>query len=171
MFSTVSGSIKLILGGIILLSAIAALSADSTVLQRDYRSTLSAQFNASQNVFPNQPQTLIESLRAAGHFTKLIALLDKAGLTDTLSDSTKSFTLFAPDDNAFALLPAVLVADSLADRTKARELLLPYILNGRFASKDLIPPVPRNKLLQTIGAQAPAVGTREERIFRPSALL
>lgn len=95
---------------------------------------------------------LIESLRAEGRFTKLLALLDKAGLTETLSDSTNSFTLFAPDDNAFALLPAVRLADLMADPAKAREAILPYILNGRFTSKDLIPPVPRNKLLTLAGA-------------------
>lgn len=95
---------------------------------------------------------LIENLRAAGHFTKLLALLDKAGLTNTLSDSNKSFTLFAPDDDAFALLPAVWLADLMADPAKARGFILPYILNGKFTSKDLIPPVPRDKLLTLAGS-------------------
>ena len=95
---------------------------------------------------------LIVNLRAAGHFTKLLALLDRAGLTDTLSDSTKSFTLFAPDDDAFALLPAVRLAYLMGDPAKAREAILPYILNGRFTSKDLIPPIPRNRLLTLAGS-------------------
>jgi uncharacterized surface protein with fasciclin (FAS1) repeats len=149
MFSTVNGSIKSVLYWMILLSAVAAPSAESGVIRRNHSS---GQFNAGQNVSPNRQQTLIESLRAEGHFTKLLALLDKAGLTGTLSDSSKSFTLFAPDDDAFALLPAVRLADLMADSAKAREAILPYILNGRFTSKDLIPPVPRNKLLTLAGS-------------------
>lgn len=90
---------------------------------------------------------LIESLRAAGNFTKLLLILDKAELTATLANSTKGLTLFAPDDDAFALLPAVLVAKLTADTATARAFILPYILSGKLTSKDLpILPPPRNRL-------------------------
>jgi uncharacterized surface protein with fasciclin (FAS1) repeats len=58
-------------------------------------------------VVPNQPysrvtintdpgKTLIENLRAAGNFTKLLLVLDKADLTATLAARSKTVTLFAP---------------------------------------------------------------------------
>jgi uncharacterized surface protein with fasciclin (FAS1) repeats len=95
---------------------------------------------------PRESQGLIESLRAAGHFTKLLVILDRAGLTDTLSNSTKGLTLFAPDDAAFALLPAVMVEKLTADPARARAFILPYLLNGKHASKELIQPAPRARL-------------------------
>lgn len=89
---------------------------------------------------------LVESLRASGQFTKLLALIEEAGMTETLSNSTKGLTLFAPDDDAFALLPAVLVADLNSDPVKARGWILPYILTGKLLTKDLIAPVPHSRL-------------------------
>lgn len=91
--------------------------------------------------FRNQPAArehdLVASLRAAGNFTKLLVILDRAGMTATLSDSTKGFTLFAPDDAAFAQLPAALVAKLTADPAQARAFILPYILSGRLTGGDL----------------------------------
>jgi hypothetical protein len=95
---------------------------------------------------------LVESLREAGNFTKLLVILDKAGLTDTLASPAKTVTLFAPDDDAFALLPAVLLAELTADPAKARQFILPYIVAGKFTGKDLIPPVPRHRLRTLSGS-------------------
>jgi uncharacterized surface protein with fasciclin (FAS1) repeats len=93
-----------------------------------------------------QSRGLVASLRATGHFTKLLAVIETAGMTETLSDSTKSLTLFAPDDDAFALLPALLMANLNSDPASARGFILPYILTGKLLSKDLSPTLPRSRL-------------------------
>lgn len=163
MIQTETNGIKLILAVVILLSIIAAPSAarerrarstdadarstETRVTSQGRAPTLRGQRGASQSATPVQRQTLLERLRAAGNFTKLLLVLDKAGLTDTLSNSTKGLTLFAPDDAAFALLPAVLVAKLTADPVEARAFILPYILSGKLMSKDLpILPPPRDRL-------------------------
>ena len=68
MFSTGMLSIKLILRVMILLAAIAAPSVAQENLVND----------GSANNRSNQAQGLVESLRAAGNFTKLLTLIDKA---------------------------------------------------------------------------------------------
>jgi len=54
--------------------------------------------------------TIIQALTQAGTYTTLLQLINLAGLSTTLSDTTfnqsSQYTLFAPDDTAFDLLPA-----------------------------------------------------------------
>jgi len=110
------------------------------------QSTPAQRSNTGRGVSSEQTGGLVESLRAAGNFTKLLAIMDKAGLTETISASHKGLTLFAPDDDAFALLPAVLVADWNSDPTKARGWILPYILTGKLLSKDFTATMPLSRL-------------------------
>jgi uncharacterized surface protein with fasciclin (FAS1) repeats len=104
----------------------AALPARPPALVRQGRqSTPQRRPDARHGAAPEQNRGIVESLRAAGHFTKLLALMETAGLTETLSRSTKDFTLFAPGDDVFALLPAVLLADLNSDPAKALSKGLP----------------------------------------------
>jgi uncharacterized surface protein with fasciclin (FAS1) repeats len=120
-----------------------------TSARQSPQSTSPRRPGARQSTAPEQNRRLVESLRAAGNFTTLLLVLDKAGLSDTLSNSTKGLTLFAPDDEAFALLPAVLVKRLTADPAEARAFILPYILNGKVMSEDLRILSPRRDLLRT----------------------
>ena len=86
---------------------------------------------------PRQNRSMIDTLRAAGNFTKLLLLIDKAGLKDRLSSTTQAITLFAPDDNAFQTLRNGAFEEATSDSAKARAVLLPYIMPGLFSSGDL----------------------------------
>jgi len=54
------------------------------------------------------PATVVEAARAAGDFNTLLAALEATGLDETL-EGAGPFTVLAPTDAAFALLPAGLV--------------------------------------------------------------
>ena len=123
-----------------------ALAPTPICAQEGRQSLPPRQPGARQGLATEQSGGLVASLRATGHFTKLLALIETAGMTETLSDSTKSLTLFAPDDDAFALLPAVLVSDLNSDPAKARGFILPYILTGKLLTKDLASTPSRSRL-------------------------
>jgi transforming growth factor-beta-induced protein len=57
---------------------------------------------------PAPEPNIVEVARAAGDFTVLVGALEATGLDETLSGEGP-FTVFAPTDNAFALLPEGLV--------------------------------------------------------------
>lgn len=58
---------------------------------------------------PPADQNIVEVARAAGDFNTLVGALEATGLDETLSGEGP-FTVFAPTDTAFALLPDGLVA-------------------------------------------------------------
>jgi len=82
--------------------------------------------------------TIIEVAKADGHFTTLLAALDKADLTDTLN-GTGPFTVFAPTDEAFqALLTATnMTAGDLLDNPDLAKILEYHVVKGKFAVEDI----------------------------------
>lgn len=52
----------------------------------------------------HENQTLLETLKASGHFNTLVKAIDEAGMSDMLNDNGP-YTVFAPTDEAFARLP------------------------------------------------------------------
>jgi len=72
--------------------------------------------------------TILEELAGAGTYETLLSLLDAAGLTGSLSESGP-FTLFAPDDAAFAALPEGKL-DFFRERPDALSAILLYHVAG-----------------------------------------
>jgi uncharacterized surface protein with fasciclin (FAS1) repeats len=68
---------------------------------------------------PASAGNIIQELRREGRFTTLLAALHATGLTDAVRDC-RSCTLFAPNDRAFARLPADLVAGLLTPAGKGK---------------------------------------------------
>ena len=75
-------------------------------------------------------KNLLETARAAGSFTTLLAAIELAGLTQTLIDEGP-FTLFAPDDEAFAALPEGAVESLLGDREILVTVVSYHVVPGR----------------------------------------
>lgn len=73
---------------------------------------------------------IVETARAAGSFTTLLAALEAAGLTAALQ-SEGPFTLFAPTDDAFGKLPAGTVPALLSDIPKLQAILTYHVVPGR----------------------------------------
>jgi uncharacterized surface protein with fasciclin (FAS1) repeats len=72
----------------------------------------------------------------AGTFTTLIAAVKAAGLTETL-DGKGPYTVFAPNDAAFAKLPKGTVESLLADVPKLKQLLTYHVVSGDVRTADV----------------------------------
>merc|ERR1712198_233039 len=78
---------------------------------------------------------IAEELTKAGA-TTLVDLVVKAGLADTVSTGGP-FTVFAPDNDAFAKLPASLVETLTNDVELLKKVLLYHVVSGEVMSKDI----------------------------------
>ena len=75
-------------------------------------------------------KNLVQTAIAAGQFTTLASLLQKAGLAGTL-EGKGPFTVFAPTDAAFAKVPKATLAALAANKSKLRAVLLYHVVRGR----------------------------------------
>ena len=77
---------------------------------------------------PEDPTTLVDVLVADGSFTTLVQAVQAAGLVDTLSDASATFTVFAPNDEAFAKLGMDTISSLLDDPDTLRDILLYHVI-------------------------------------------
>merc|ERR1711973_447285 len=82
-----------------------------------------------------QAGNIAEELTKAGA-TTLVDLVVKAGLAETLS-GPGPFTVFAPDNNAFAKLPKSLVDALTGDIELLKKVLLYHVIPGVVKSSDI----------------------------------
>jgi transforming growth factor-beta-induced protein len=80
---------------------------------------------------------IVQTAVAAGQFTTLASLLQKAGLVDTLSTGGP-FTVFAPTDAAFAKVPKATLDALAADSAKLKAVLLYHVVPGRVTAADVV---------------------------------
>ncbi len=66
----------------------------------------------------------------------LVAAVKKAGLVDTLN-SASNITVFAPDNAAFAKIPAATLAKVLANKAELTKILTYHVASGRYAAAQL----------------------------------
>jgi uncharacterized surface protein with fasciclin (FAS1) repeats len=66
----------------------------------------------------------------------LVAAVKKAGLADTLN-SASSITVFAPDNAAFAKIPAGTLDSVLADKAELTKILTYHVAMGRYTPAQL----------------------------------
>lgn len=83
-------------------------------------------------------KNLLQTATAAGSFKTLAMLIEKAGLTETLS-GPGPFTVFAPTDEAFAKLPKETVESLLKPENKAQlaKILTFHVVPGRTYSDSV----------------------------------
>jgi uncharacterized surface protein with fasciclin (FAS1) repeats len=81
---------------------------------------------------------IVDTAIGAGSFTTLVAAVQAAGLVDTLKGDGP-FTVFAPNDDAFAALPDGTVADLLKPENKDKlvAILTYHVVAGKVMSADL----------------------------------
>ena len=73
--------------------------------------------------------TIVDIALADPQFSTLVTALETADLVSTLADETAVFTVFAPTDDAFALLGTDTINSLLADVPTLTNIL-PYHVNG-----------------------------------------
>ncbi len=81
------------------------------------------------------PNTIVDVAQNAGTFTTLTGALTSTGLDTTLRGAGP-FTVFAPTDSAFALLPAGLLAS--VDKATLTKVLTYHVYSGRAAASDVV---------------------------------
>ena len=92
---------------------------------------------------------IVDTAVKAGSFKTLVAAVKAAGLADTLKGAGP-FTVFAPNDAAFAKLPKGTVEDLLKPENKAKlvSILTYHVVNGKVMSKDIAGKALKEKSVQ-----------------------
>jgi uncharacterized surface protein with fasciclin (FAS1) repeats len=80
---------------------------------------------------------IVDTAVAAGSFTTLVTAVKAAGLVDTLK-SKGPFTVFAPNDDAFAKLPKGTVEGLLKDIPKLKAVLTYHVVAGKVMAADVV---------------------------------
>ena len=82
---------------------------------------------------------IVQTAIGAGSFKTLVAALQAADLVSTL-EGAGPFTVFAPNDDAFAKLPAGTVENLLKPENKAKlqEILKYHVVSGNVMAKDVV---------------------------------
>ncbi|HEY6961422.1 MAG TPA: fasciclin domain-containing protein [Gaiellaceae bacterium] len=87
------------------------------------------------NAAPAKPN-IVQTAVAAGQFKTLVALVKQAGLAGALS--TKTVTVFAPTDAAFAKVPKATIAKLKKDKALLRKVLLYHVVAGRVPASKVV---------------------------------
>ncbi|WP_310649988.1 fasciclin domain-containing protein [Colwellia sp. MB02u-14] len=85
------------------------------------------------NATPDLPEpkvTIVDAAISNGNFTTLVEALQATGLDSVLSDTSASFTVFAPTDSAFALLGQNTINGLLADTDRLSDILTYHVISG-----------------------------------------
>ncbi len=83
-------------------------------------------------------KTIVQNASAAPNLTTLVAAVKAAGLVETLS-GPGPFTVFAPTNEAFDMLPSGTVATLVKPENKAKltQILTYHVVPGRLTARDL----------------------------------
>lgn len=82
--------------------------------------------------------TIVDAAVSNGNFTTLVAALQATGLDTTLADTNSSFTVFAPTDDAFALLGQETIDALLADTDTLSDILTYHVIGSEVDAETAI---------------------------------
>ena len=94
--------------------------------------------NAPVTVDPQPAVSVFDAAQDSEEFTTLVAALEATGLDETLDDLTTSYTVFAPTDDAFALLGEETINNLLADTDTLSSILTYHVIAGRVDAQTAI---------------------------------
>jgi len=99
---------------------------------------------------------IVETAIGAGSFKTLVAAVKAAGLVETLS-GPGPFTVFAPNDEAFAKLGLGTIDGLLQDIPKLKGVLTCHVVQGKFMASDLV----KLSSALTVQGQSLSIDTRD----------
>jgi uncharacterized surface protein with fasciclin (FAS1) repeats len=159
--------------------AVAAETALETLLGKDVTVTLdgdnlfinesqvvAANIEASNGIIhvinavllPPELPDIVETAKAAGQFTTLVAALEATGLDEALMGEGP-FTVFAPTDDAFEALG--IPAEDLLANPDLADILLYHVVSGRYKAADVV----TMERLTTLSEKLLKVNVTEEGVF------
>jgi uncharacterized surface protein with fasciclin (FAS1) repeats len=80
-------------------------------------------------------KTIVQTAIDNGSFETLVKAVQAADLVDTLNGAGP-FTVFAPNDAAFAKIPKDTLTSALADKKKLASMLAYHVLSGKVMAAD-----------------------------------
>jgi uncharacterized surface protein with fasciclin (FAS1) repeats len=88
-------------------------------------------------MYPNR--NIVQNAMNSRDHTTLVAAVKQAGLVETLS-GPGPFTVFAPTNQAFSMLPQAAVASLMQDQNRAQltKVLTYHVVPGRLSAQDLM---------------------------------
>ncbi len=92
--------------------------------------------SSSTNQAPTASKNIVRTAVDAGQFTTLVSLAKKAGLAGALS--TKTLTVFAPTDAAFAKVPKATLNALANDKKALRGVLLYHAVAGKVPASKVV---------------------------------
>ncbi len=112
-------------------------------------------------------KTIVVVATEAGNFTTLVAALKAAELVETL-EGAGPFTVFAPDDAAFAKLPAGTVDTLLADPTGDLTKILTYhVVPGSYPASALTD----GMKLKTVQGEEITITIKDGKVYANEAMV
>lgn len=81
-------------------------------------------------------KNIIETAVSNPDFSTLVTAIKAAGLVDTLSGAGP-FTVFEPNNAAFAKIPEATMKEVLADKVKLTSILTYHVVAGKVMAKDV----------------------------------
>lgn len=93
--------------------------------------------NATKMANETKLQDIVATAIAAGSFNTLVTAVKAAGLVETLQGDGP-FTVFAPNDAAFAKLPKETLDGLLANKEKLAAVLTYHVVAGKVMAADAI---------------------------------
>lgn len=97
---------------------------------------------------------IIETAIAANVFSNLVIAMNATDLTETLT-RPGPYTVFAPNDEAFARLPAGTLAELLGDIPGLKQLLTYHVIEDRLLFRDVM----KLATVQTLQGQRVGIAT------------
>ncbi len=115
----------------------ASSSASGGASTTDFGSGCSAVPSSGAGSFTGMSTAPVATAASANPvLSTLVTAVKKAGLVDTLN-SAKNITVFAPDNSAFAKIPAATLKKVLADKSELTKILTYHVVSGRITPSQL----------------------------------
>lgn len=102
---------------------------------------------------PTPTPTVVGVAQADTTFSILVAAVTKAGLVSTLSDATRSFTVFAPTNNAFRAAGYTAASINALSATDVTNILTPLLTYHVLGAKVLAAGVPTSDTVKTVNGK------------------
>lgn len=106
------------------------------------------------------PQTVVDIILGSAVHKTLATAVKAAGLVDTLTQG-ESFTIFAPTDQAFEMLPEGTVEALLKDTEKLKAILLNHAVDSAVLSRDLAD----GDMVETLGGGMLEVSIQGDKVY------
>jgi uncharacterized surface protein with fasciclin (FAS1) repeats len=122
--------------------------------------TLAVTFGFARTEPAQMPSNIVDTAIAAGNFNTLVKALTEAGLVETLKGEGP-FTVFAPNDEAFAKLPQGSLDALLKDKKKLKSVLTYHVVQGKMPASK----VAKQKSIKSLNGKPLAIHAAGDKVM------